>query len=174
MQIPNVPVSLQQIKTGRQRETLQGLWARYVEVLSQFRNFEKPAQKIAQEEAAGQDDRTDHLIMLGNDPVGFIAIGRYPNSFTKTDVFVQEFFVLPERQRQGIGTKAVKKFLEEQSLPEVSMFILRNNAPALNFWDNAMLTAGYFDRLRAGNINAITFDGKFYFRYYVKEEEEEQ
>ena len=167
MQIPNAPVSLQQVKTGRQRETLQGLWARYVEALSQFRSFEKPAQEIAQEEAIEQDDRTDHLIVSGSDPVGFIAIGRYPNSFTKTDVFVQEFFVLPEHQRQGIGTRAVKKFLEEQSLSEVSMFILRNNAPALNFWDTAMLTEGYFDRLRAGNINAMTFDGEFYFRYYV-------
>lgn len=159
-------LSIKKIEKEGERKVLQTLWKLYVESLSEYANFPKSAAEIAEEEAKEHERRTDHLIFLSGIPIGFIITGAWPNAFAKHDLYIQEFFIKKEYRRSGFGKAALRKILAN-SKKDISLFIFRENIPALQFWSKTLEKLGYIDRIADIQANCNTNDD-MYFKYYLK------
>ncbi len=79
-------------------------------------------------------------ILDGGERAGFAMVRTLPDwpDEARTVASILEFYVAPPFRRRGVGTAAVEALLAEhrrRGTDEVEAGILRDNAPALAFWE---------------------------------------
>ncbi len=65
--------------------------------------------------------------------VGFIILQKVVQIIRSPAWFIVDFYILPEKRRQGAGTAAFEHFLRAYK-GDFFLYILEKNAPALEFW----------------------------------------
>lgn len=109
------------------------------------------------------------LVYNDNNPIGIVIIGHgLKNCFSRHDIYIQDFYIFPEYQRIGLGCEVLKVLTRHYSDKDFSLMIIKNNYPALNFWDKTFERIGYSERMQAADM--IASSDNFYFKYYVKME----
>lgn len=112
-------------------------------------------------------DKDIFLVYNEDDPIGIVILGHgLENCFSRHDVYIQDFYIFPEYQRTGLGYEVLKVITRHYSDKDFSLMIIKNNYPALNFWDKVFERIGYSERMQAADMIALSDD--FYFKYYVK------
>ena len=161
-------ITLKKIETKKEREELKPFYTEYLNELSRYKIFDESFEVIANEMCIAEDHRDDMFIMLDDKPIGFAMIGSYPNSFTDEDIYIQEFFIKGEYQNKGYGRRAVKRIAEKYKYKNISLFIIKANQRAIDFWPNALNEIDYFSRLEEGGIKACSCDYDMIWDYYMK------
>lgn len=93
-----------------------------------------------------KDKNSDRFVAyLGNDPVGFVAIGPLrtapPGTSKIRPIYSSEIYglyLLPEAYRQGIGTELIKKAVESFKLKKhhsMCLWVLKDNKRACAFYE---------------------------------------
>lgn len=160
-------VDIRMIETKKEREELREIYADYINELSRYKIFDESLDVIAGEMCETEEHRDDMFIMLNGKPIGFAMVGNFPNSFTSEDIYVQEFFISKEHQNKGYGRQAVKLIAEKYGYKDISLFIIRTNQRAIDFWPNALNEIDYYSRLEDGGIKA-TSGNDMMWDYYKK------
>ena len=169
-------IRIKRVKNEQDRNVLARLYSDYLKSLSDFSPdveealFRGEGAILACKNSAERRDRKDYLVIADEyNVIGFVMLGEYPNSLSRHDIYVQEFFIKEKYRRQGVGTEVVKKLLEKET-KDVSLYILKRNYPAVGFWTEIMTKLGYEDRSALGNIGYIEKNGLLHWRYYVKKQ----
>ena len=169
-----INIKIKEVKTQQDRVALANLYLGYLNSLCKFNSeieralFEDEGKIMAYQESSRHIDRKDYLIIIDDYVLaGFFMIGEYPNAFSRHDRYIQEFYINPKYQRQGIGKFVVKEFFKN-SKDDISFYILVENTKAKKFWDNVMEELNYENRNRLGNIGYVGEDELLEWRYYVK------
>ena len=161
-------ITLKKIETKKEREELKPFYMAYLNELSRYKIFDESFEVIANEMCIAEDHRDDMFIMLDDKPIGFAMIGSYPNSFTDEDIYIQEFFIKGEYQNKGYGRQAVKCIEDKYKYKDISLFIIKTNQKAIDFWPSALNEIDYFSRLEEGGIKACSCDYDMIWDYYRK------
>lgn len=144
---------------------LRALYRMYVREIRRLEEHVKPHETESELESI--DGRTDYFIVNdSNQIIGFILLGFYPNSFSRHDIFIGEFYICPEYRRHGYGTDAVKELIKMYSEFDISMFVLKKNLGAKLFWNYVFSKYEYVERTRAGGTKAKTKNCEWF--YWVK------
>ena len=107
------------------------------------------------------------LLRHNNETIGFAICGfGFDNSFTGRDVHIEEFYILPEFQRDNLGTKAVGEIIKRYPESDFSAYVIKTNEVAKAFWDVTFAKYGYCERTQFGGITAT--NGNLQFRYWIK------
>lgn len=153
---------LTKVENKDQRKRLHAMYTKYLHYL---KPYSVDIQKISslQMVMAAADEieniikqkNTDLIIFeeKGND-VAFAIIGQAPNAYSTMDIYIQEFCVLQNYWRKGYGTKAVKLIIDHYPKMDVSLFVLRDNAPAKAFWENVMTKMNFKELVRLKQVEA--------------------
>lgn len=161
-------IALKKIETKKEREKLKSFYMAYLNELSRYKIFDESFDVIVNEMCIAEDHRDDMFIMLDDKPIGFAMIGSYPNSFTDEDIYIQEFFIKGEYQNKGYGRQAVKCIEDKYKYKDISLFIIKTNQKAIDFWPSALNEIDYFSRLEDGGIKACSCDYDMIWDYYKK------
>lgn len=161
-------ITLKKIKTKREREDLKPFYTEYINELSRYKTFDESLDVIVSEMCGIEEHRNDMFIMLDGKPIGFAMIGSYPNSFVSEDIYIQEFFIKGEYQNKGYGQLAVKCIADKYKYKDISLFILKTNRKAINFWPIALNKIGYCSRLALGRIEATSGQDTIWDYYKVQ------
>lgn len=141
----------------------------YLKVLNSFDNSIPILDKNTILRYCADPDIYEYLIYKDKNPIGIVIIGHgLNNTFSKQDLYIQDFYIFPEFQRQHYGYKAVKALTEKYFGYDFSLMILKKNTNAVKFWDKVFSQLDYSERFAAGKINASS--DKCYFKYYLKNE----
>lgn len=87
--------------------------------------------------------------IVETEAVGFYILGEYPNSFSRNDIVVSQFFIKRQYRKKGIGQAVIEKCIlktAEKRGENVSLFVLKKNEGARKFWKKAMSRLGYVER----------------------------
>ena len=101
-------------------------------------------------------NRSYNLIMHKDKAVGFVIFSTYPDSMTKHDVLIDEYYIEFEHRKKGIGRTFATMLLRaaEYKQMDITMAILDKNYKAKKFWDKTMGMSGYKELLIGQNIYA--------------------
>ena len=116
--------------------------------------------------------RDDYIIIVDKEIVGFILVGTFPNALCKDDIFIQDIYIKPDKRKKGLATSAVidvwnnRRYQDKECL---SLFILKNNIGAKEFWLKLTQRLGLTDRLAMGGITATTDEAQFHLFCPYKE-----
>lgn len=154
----------------RQRQSFKEMYESYLNAMAAYIDIEEPHEiiinRVAWEGTSG--GHKDYLITLDGEPIGLAILGNWPNSFSRHDTYIQEFFILPKYQRKGYGTEAVRWIMDRGPVDgDISLYIVPKNKPAKAFWSKALEELGYRDRFEDVSVDAKTEEG-FIFRYYIE------
>lgn len=84
-----------------------------------------------------RNDAHVHLMLDDDQIVGFVIITQAELLYTKADYCIEEFFVIPERRREGIGLNIFKQIIKRyQGMG--SLYVLKANLPAQSFWNKVL------------------------------------
>lgn len=143
---------------------------RYKEYLTYLNSLNNNLKLLSDEEILYYSDSSDLDVYLVYDkelPIGIVILGHgLDNCFSRHDIYIQDFYIFPEYQRSGFGFEVLKVVTRHYSDKDFSLMIIKNNYPALNFWDKVFEKIGYSERIQAAGMIASSDD--FYFKYYVK------
>lgn len=94
-------------------------------------------EEVFRSQAAGS--RRVWWVISGGDKVGLVNIELAPHWYESGTLTgkISEFYIQPERRRQGLGTalaRQVLDFLREQGAKRLEVFVPVHNRPALFFW----------------------------------------
>lgn len=159
-------ISLKTIKANDERKKLKLLYMEYLHQLSQYKIFDASFEATTHEMYIDEEYREDMFIMLDDKPIGFAMIGHYPNAFTDRDIYIQEFFVKGKYQNEGYGRQAVRLIAQKYGYKDISLFVIKANQKAIDFWPNVLNKIGHFCRLKEGGIKASTCDNELIWNYY--------
>jgi Acetyltransferase (GNAT) family. len=108
--------------------------------------------------------RVDYFIVGDDGKIkGFALIGLYPNAFSRHDIFIGEFYIIPECRRHGYGTIAVKELVKLYPDYDISMFVLKKNFGAKLFWNRILSSLDYVERTSIGSIKAKTKNCEWFY-----------
>lgn len=156
-----IMANLQQVDADSY-DDLRELYRRYVFEIKRLEEDVKPHETEADLQSVF--GRTDYFIL--NDEgkiVGFVLLGQYPNSFSRHDIFIGEFYVIPEYRRHGHGLAAVNSLIDLYPEYDISMFILKKNFGAKLFWNKALSMRGYVERTSVGSVKAKTKNCEWFY-----------
>lgn len=87
-----------------------------------------------------------NIYMLYKDSVqcGFLITGFGTNCCDGCDLFIMEFYIVPEFRKQGLGTAAMKNFISEHP-GRYCLKVHKNNEIAQSFWSNLQNGIGSTD-----------------------------
>lgn len=92
-----------------------------------------------------EDDLMPNLIKFNSIPVGFAMLAKKP--YTKDfDFAIEEFFILKQFRKKGIGEYVARKMLTENR-GKWRLDVLEKNYQAQNFWRKVLIKGGYKDIL---------------------------
>lgn len=87
------------------------------------------------------------LIQDKDEPIGFISIIKErPGIF-----FLHKFYLLMSRWRKGIGTKVLKKIIQEFQPKEIRLTVNRQNYKAINFYFKNKFVIAKVEDFNIGN-----------------------
>ncbi len=69
--------------------------------------------------------------------VGFIILQKVVQMIRKPAWYIVDFYILPEKRRNGYGSAAFKHFLKAYK-GDFFLYVLKKNAPALEFWGTSI------------------------------------
>lgn len=154
----------------KQRQSFRKIYAAYLSALAKYTDFDESFEAIMDQvvwECTWHGHKS-YLVMLDNKPIGLVILGSWPNAFSRHDTYIQEFFILPEYQRNGYGTQVVEWIVNSGPVDDdISLYILPKNEPAKTFWTTALGGLDYRDRFEDASIDAKTKEGLI-FRHYIK------
>lgn len=155
----------------KQRQSFREIYAAYLSALAKYTDFDETFEAIidrVMQECAWHGHKS-YLVTLDGKPIGLTILGNWPNAFSRHDTYIQEFFILPEYQRNGYGTQVMEWIVNSGPVDgDISLYILPKNEPAKMFWSMALGGLGYRDRFEDASIDAKTKEG-FIFRYYTEQ-----
>ena len=158
-------ITLRKIVAKEDRKLLREMCKNYLADLSRYRDLAQDDEEI-KDACCEAGHRRDFFITLDNKPIGFVMLGDFPNSFSKHDLYIQEFFIKNEYRQKGYGREAVKRITETFKDFDFSLFIIEKNSPAIRFWDTVFMQLSYENRLAAANVETSTWD-HMTFRYFT-------
>ena len=152
--------SLQQVDAESYDE-LRNLYRRYVAEIKRLEEEVKPHE--TEDDLQSVFGRVDYFIKDGDKTVGFVLLGQYPNSFSRHDIFIGEFYIVPEYRRHGYGKSAVDNLIKLYSDYDLSMFILKKNFGAKLFWNEVLSSCDYVERTSVGSVKAKTKNCEWFY-----------
>lgn len=73
-------------------------------------------------------------------PVGFVVISKQgPDSGETTTCCIDELFVVKTSRQKGLATQFVNNFLKQEKGGVCGLAILKENTPAIRFWENLII-----------------------------------
>lgn len=153
---PSVVVTLEQV-ARRDTAAFFAMVREYHRELDTYdpATIERPWDHARYEAAVRADMEGRDLLWIldGDERAGFAMLRTLPDwpDETRTVATIVEFYVAPSFRRRGIGTAAVEALLAEQrrrGTDEVEAGILRDNAPALAFWERLGFTVRFVQTAR--------------------------
>lgn len=74
-----------------------------------------------------------YFARLNGKVIGFAILGRADNCHPAADVYIEEFYILPEYRKQGIGYKVINHLLSDDNT--ACYYCLRKNKVARKLWN---------------------------------------
>ena len=134
---------------------LQQMWNEYIKDMSEYTGD--------MERTPSLDEYTNAYVVYAQkdivetEAVGFYILGKYPNSFSRNDIFVSQFFIKRQYRKKGIGQTVVEKCIlkaAERAGKSISLFVLKKNESARQFWEKTMNRLGYVERFNEIGFSA--------------------
>ena len=104
-------------------------------------------------------------------PAGYFLYSLFPDSFSKHDVFISEFYIKKRMRNKGIGRRVAEMIMSsaETKYYDISMYIYEKNTKAKKFWNINFNMRGYMDRFLCGDVVARpAFNNDLRFYYFSK------
>ena len=104
-------------------------------------------------------------------PIGFVIYGKSPNSFSRHDLYIGEFFIIKSQRNKGIGSDVLNKLIDmaEKDDLDITFFILDKNLPSIVMTSKTLEQRGYNERFSVAGIKTTCCDNKdIKFYYYMK------
>ena len=122
------------------------LWNLYIDELSQYskRLKEEPVTKGEVLSMWYNPDIELYLVLLDENPIGFLLLGINKNKHEFSDWFIGEFYIAKNHQSKGIGKKVIGDLLGRKK-GSYCLFILHKNHKALKFWDKVFTESEYIN-----------------------------
>ena len=140
----------------------------YKEYIKELQAYDSTIQDASDEDALKRKNVNSEILLFaeGGEFVGFAILGTgLPNSFCGHDVFIEEFYVRKNLRRRGRGRDMVRIILDTYPSMDFSAFVIKDNLPALEFWNNVFDFFDYSERTSAGNIRATS--NNTIFKYWA-------
>jgi len=100
-----------------------------------------------------------HVLALEHMPIGFACVAEQPFKYMPLDVdfYLAEFFVAHGQRGQGNGRAAVRQVLSVHASGRWYLEALAGNAPAQQFWSQALPAAGAVAIERGSTARSVNF-----------------
>ena len=130
------------IKNFNDKNGFHNLFQLYLSDLSQYnQNIEMDEKGLYPASWIDRDWELPEFIPLrivqNHNTCGFILLSKKPFTKLGTDWCIQEFFILRKFRNKGIGRSSIAQLFANYS-GSYSMAVMKDNVPALLFWEKAL------------------------------------
>ena len=128
------------------KNTFVLLWYSYIKDLSVISPRIALCEPSSEEAASilENPDVENYFIVIDNEIVGFLLLGKNGNKHEESDWFIAETYVKKEFQNKGIGKTVVRQLLLKRR-GAYCLFILKKNFRARRFWKEIFAECEYED-----------------------------
>lgn len=117
----------------------------YCDYIKELNSFEESVVLINNQKAfeclqniSSRNNWHLHPIVSNKEVIGFVIITEGEDLQLPVDYCIEEFYVIPEYRRQGIGRIVFDEILDKYG-QKGSLYILDKNIPAQKFWDKMFI-----------------------------------
>ena len=114
-------------------------------------------------------DTSFFLVYEGSTAIGFCILGFDGNCHPDVNVYIEEFYIVPEARRHGYGTAVFEELIIKNNMDTVCFYVLNNNSSAATFWRNLFAKNSWddiSDMVHDINNNVNNCDWHVYRRKY--------
>lgn len=89
------------------------------------------------------EDSYWYFLHDGDELVGFVVVGQYPNCHPAADYYIEDVYVHPMYRGKGLVRDFLIQHMKETGGSVYCLFVLVKNTMAARFWDHVFTLAGY-------------------------------